>query len=148
MQTHNIKKNTSNKVSRRIGRGGDRGKTSGRGHKGQNARAGTSGRMELRDMIKKIPKLRGHGVQGNRNKSIMKSMKPISLSDISDKYVDGEKVNQFTLVEKGLLNKEKGKIPQAKILANGEIDKKVIIENLLISKSAKDIIEKAGGEVK
>ncbi len=39
-----------------IGRGGKRGKTSGRGHKGQNARAGTSKRPEMRDIIKKLPK--------------------------------------------------------------------------------------------
>ncbi len=148
MQIHDIKKNTSNKVSKRIGRGGDRGKTSGKGHKGQKARAGTSGRMELRDMIKKIPKLRGHGVQGNKDRSTIKSMIPISLSDISEKFENGENVTPITLNEKGLLVKQRGKLPQAKILSNGKITKKVIIDGMLISKSAKELVKKAGGEIK
>ena len=58
--TH-TKRNTPNKKSRRVGRGGKRGKTSGRGTKGQKARAGRKLRPELRDTIKKIPKMRGHG---------------------------------------------------------------------------------------
>jgi len=61
MQLHQLKRNTPNKKAKRVGRGGKRGKTSGRGMKGQKARAGTSGRPEMRDIIKKIPKLRGHG---------------------------------------------------------------------------------------
>ena len=44
-----------------VGRGGKRGKTSGRGTKGQNARAGRKKRPEMRDFIKRIPKLRGRG---------------------------------------------------------------------------------------
>ncbi len=61
MQLHNLKKNTGNKKRRQVGRGGKRGKTSGRGTKGQNARAGRKKRPELRDIIKHIPKLRGRG---------------------------------------------------------------------------------------
>ena len=45
-----------------VGRGGKRGKTSGRGGKGQTARAGNKRRPELRDFIKRIPKLRGRGI--------------------------------------------------------------------------------------
>lgn len=61
MQFHTLKRKTKNKKSRQVGRGGTRGKTSGRGTKGQNARAGHKNRPELRDFIKRVPKLRGRG---------------------------------------------------------------------------------------
>ena len=61
MQFHSLKRKTPNKKSKQVGRGGTRGKTSGRGTKGQNARAGRKKRPELRDFIKRVPKLRGRG---------------------------------------------------------------------------------------
>ncbi len=70
MQFHTLKRKTENKKARQVGRGGTRGKTSGRGTKGQNARAGHKNRPELRDIIKRVPKLRGRG------KSSLKSFKP------------------------------------------------------------------------
>ena len=69
MQFHNLQSKTKRKKSRQVGRGGTRGKTAGRGTKGQNARAGRKKRPELRDMIKRIPKLRGRG------RSSLKSLK-------------------------------------------------------------------------
>lgn len=62
MQFHTLKRKTKNKKAKQVGRGGTRGKTSGRGTKGQNARAGHKKRPELRDIIKRVPKLRGRGV--------------------------------------------------------------------------------------
>lgn len=61
MQFHDLKAKTKRKYSRQVGRGGTRGKTSGRGTKGQNARAGRKKRPEMREIIKRIPKLRGRG---------------------------------------------------------------------------------------
>lgn len=61
MQFHTLKRKNPNKKSKQVGRGGTRGKTSGRGTKGQNARAGRKKRPELRDFIKRVPKLRGRG---------------------------------------------------------------------------------------
>lgn len=61
MQFHTLQAKTKRKRSRQVGRGGTRGKTSGRGTKGQNARAGRKKRPELRDIIKRVPKLRGRG---------------------------------------------------------------------------------------
>ena len=61
MQFHNLKNKTKRKYARQVGRGGTRGKTAGRGTKGQNARAGRKKRPEMRDIIKRIPKLRGRG---------------------------------------------------------------------------------------
>lgn len=70
MQFHNLQSKTKRKRSRQVGRGGTRGKTSGKGTKGQNARAGRKKRPELRDIIKRVPKLRGRG------KSSLKSFRP------------------------------------------------------------------------
>lgn len=70
MQFHNLQARTKRKYARQVGRGGRRGKTAGRGTKGQNARAGRKKRPELRDIIKRTPKLRGRG------KSSLKSFRP------------------------------------------------------------------------
>lgn len=67
MQIHNLKRTHKNKKDRLVGRGGKHAKTSGRGGKGQTARAGNKRRPELRDIIKKLPKNRGY-----RFKSIQK----------------------------------------------------------------------------
>jgi large subunit ribosomal protein L15 len=61
MQFHELKPKTKRKKGKTVGRGGTRGKTAGRGTKGQNARAGHKKRPELRDFIKRFPKLRGRG---------------------------------------------------------------------------------------
>ena len=60
MQIHDLKRNHKNKKDRIVGRGGKHAKTSGRGGKGQTARAGNKRRPELRDIIKKLPKNRGY----------------------------------------------------------------------------------------
>ena len=60
MQIHNLKRTHKNKKDRLVGRGGKHAKTSGRGGKGQTARAGNKRRPELRDIIKKLPKNRGY----------------------------------------------------------------------------------------
>lgn len=60
MQIHNLKRQHKNKKDRLVGRGGKHAKTSGRGGKGQTARAGNKRRPELRDIIKKLPKNRGY----------------------------------------------------------------------------------------
>jgi len=111
MQLHNIKKNSSNKTSIRIGRGGKRGKTSGAGMKGQKARAGTSGRPAMRDIIKKLPKLRGQGKNGNKNNAIIVNHFPVNLSILDENFSNGDVVSSTTLFEKGIIKKEKGKLP-------------------------------------
>ncbi len=60
MQLHQISKNKARKSPKRVGRGGKKGTYCGRGIKGQKARAGAKIRPELRDFIKKIPKVRGY----------------------------------------------------------------------------------------
>ena len=148
MQLHELQRKTKAKTKKRVGRGGLRGKTSGRGHKGQKARAGHSLRPEIRDMIKKLPKLRGHGVNRSRtvNSSVVKPT-PINLTILEENFGDGDKVNPKVLVSLGLLDKKKGRIPKVKILGKGTLSKKLEVSGFTISESAKAQVEKAGGKV-
>ncbi|MEI6490289.1 MAG: uL15 family ribosomal protein [bacterium] len=145
MQLHNLKAKTKRKTSNQIGRGGKRGKTSGRGTKGQKARAGHKIRPELRDYIKKLPKLRGHGK--NTNFSIQTKPVIINLGDLGSVYKAGDTVSPTTLIQKGLLSTAKGRNPSVKILSNGEISIKLSFKNCTVSEGAKTLIEKAGGTV-
>lgn len=149
MQLHQLQRKTKNKSIKRVGRGGKRGKTSGRGNKGQKARAGHRIRPEIRDAIKKIPKLRGHGKNRARtvNSSKVKPI-PINLSALEKIFSDMDHVNPKTLALRGLISKKKGMLPAVKILGTGAFSKKVEISNCAISKSAKALVEKAGGSVK
>jgi large subunit ribosomal protein L15 len=145
MQTHNVKSKTKRQPSRRVGRGGKRGKTAGRGTKGQNARAGRKKRPEMRDIIKKLPKRRGRGKQGLR--SIQTAATPISLADIAVAFKAGETVSPKTLAERGVIMIRGGRYPKVKILG-GEISSAVTIEGCAVSESAKGAIEKAGGTIR
>lgn len=146
MQIHEVKRNTKRAKKMKIGRGGKRGKTSGKGMKGQNARSGTGGRPEIRDMIKKIPKLRGRGV--NMNKSHENPNAAVNLGDLDIKFKDGDIVSPLVLHKAGLIKKIAGKFPTVKILSKGELSKKLTIKNCLFSKTAEEAIKKAGGEIK
>jgi len=146
MQQNTLKRRTPNKKSRQVGRGGTRGKTSGRGTKGQNARAGRKKRPELRDFIKRFPKLRGRGV--NSNKSIQASAAAVNLNTISKLYKAGEVVSAATLITKGAIRSAKAKDIRVKILATGDLDKKVVFEGVAVSASAKSKIEKSGSEIR
>lgn len=145
MQIHQLKRTNPNKKSIKVGRGGCRGKTSGKGMKGQNARSGNSGRPEIRDMIKKIPKLRGRGK--NINRAFGKKSKAISLDMLEQNFNSNDIVSPLTLSKKGLLNNTDGKLTPVKILSTGSISKKLNIKNCLLSKKAKEAIEKVGGKV-
>ena len=135
MQLHNIKKNKANRKAKQVGRGGTRGKTSGRGTKGQNARSGRKKRPEMRDIIKRIPKLRGRG----KNFLKTRKEKPIVFNlETLDKYFkEGETVNTKALMEKGLINKNKGRILKVKILAGGKSKKALKFEGLKLSAKIK-----------
>lgn len=147
MQVHNLFKSNSSQNRKRIGRGGKRGKTAGRGMKGQNARQGNSKRPELRDIIKKIPKLRGHGVHGNRARDLVQSGLVVDLSTIDANFEAGEEVNTKTLLRKKLITAP-AKHQEVKILNNGEIHTAVDVRGLKVSTPAQVAIEKAGGSVK
>ncbi len=143
MQTHSLKRNINNRKSRRVGRGATRGKTSGRGTKGQKARAGHKIRPAIRDIIKKIPKRRGYAFKSIEVKPI-----PLALGRLGSHFEAGSVVSPLRLVEAGLVPLRRGRAPKVKILGDGEISTKLIFENVLVSGSARKKIEGAGGEIK
>ena len=146
MQINNVIRKTKLKKTQRVGRGGKRGKTSGRGTKGQLARSGRKLRPELRDIIKKIPKLRGRG--RNFLKSREKTNIAINVGVLNEFFQNGDIVNAKTLVAKKIITTKKSSLSPIKILGEGEISKKITVEGCRVSKSAKEKIEKAGGLVK
>lgn len=149
MQLHELKPLTRKKTAKRIGRGGKRGKTSGKGHKGQKARAGNSTRPEMREIIKKIPKLRGHGVNRARTVNSERSLATVVNVSMLDKAFEaGATVTPKSLVAAGAIATVRRRAPAVKILGNGELTKKLTIENCQVSGSAKAKIEAAGGTVK
>jgi ribosomal protein L15 len=85
MQIHLLKRTHKNKKDRLVGRGGKHAKTSGRGGKGQTARAGNKRRPELRDIIKKLPKNRGYQ---------FKSIQKVLILG-ADKATKGEKFSEI-----------------------------------------------------
>jgi len=143
MQINNLKRKTENRPTAIVGRGGKRGKTSGRGGKGQTARAGHKVRPEMRDLIKKMPKLRGYDFKGFGVKPVV-----VNLGDLNTIFSNGDSVNPKTLVSFGLAEMQANKKPVIKILAGGEISKKIEVSDCIVSAPAKIKIEKAGGSVK
>lgn len=148
MQLHDLKPNTIRKESKRIGRGGKRGKTSGKGGKGQTARAGGRPRPEMRDMIKKLPKLRGFGKNRGRTVNSERVLPVVvNLRSLEAAFPEGGSITPKVLVERKLVSKERGRIPRVKVLGTGEITKKLSISGCIFSKSVKEKIEKAGGSI-
>jgi large subunit ribosomal protein L15 len=146
MQIHNLKRITPNKDVMLVGRGGKRGKTSGRGTKGQNARAGRKKRPEIRDIIKRIPKLRGRGV--SPFKPLSAAYFPVNLVVLEKISSAGDVINPAYLATKNVISSVNGKLPAIKVLGSGELTKALTFEGCKISASAKDKIVKAGGSVK
>jgi large subunit ribosomal protein L15 len=142
--------NTTGKIKAkkmRVGRGigSGKGKTSGRGVKGQKSRSGVAinsfegGQMPL---YRRLPK-RGFNYFGKLNVAIMNLEKIQSFID--EKTIKPSEVINTDLLKKlKLINKNSQKL---KILGNGEIKDKINIEADMISKSAQDKLEKAGGSV-
>ena len=143
MQLNNLKRTHKNKKARQIGRAGQRGKTSGRGTKGQNARAGHKKRPEIRDFIKRLPKLRGRGK--NLNTTVQTKPVAINLRDLSV-FKNGDAVSPEILVAKKILTKG-DIIPGVKILSVGTITTKLSVSGCSMSATAKKAIEDAGGSV-
>lgn len=147
MQMNTLARKTPNTKHVQVGRGGKRGKTAGRGTKGQNARGNTRKRPELRDIIKKIPKKRGHGKNRAKSNHVKPQAFVVNLSVLEAIFENGSIVSPVTLLEKGILKSVR--LPKAgvKVLGTGEITKKLTISACDISAAAKAKIEAAGGTV-
>ncbi len=143
MQLHELSPIHKKKKRKRIGRGGKRGTYAGRGIKGQKARAGRKLKPVIRELIKRYPKLRGYKFKRVELKPAI-----LNLEILEKKFTSGEKISPQILLEKKLIPKIKGKIPRVKILGKGKITKPLTIEGCSLSKSAREKIEKAGGQIK
>lgn len=139
MQIHELKTHHKRKKGKRVGRGGTRGTTSGRGQKGQKARAGHSLKPAERDLIQRIPKLRG-----SKNKRKSESAIVIPVGMIERLAQDG-KLSRAILLSKRIITKVNQNV---KILSTGTCTKPIAIEGIPASKTAKEKIEKAGGTVR
>ena len=129
-----------NKTKIRVGRGigSGKGKTSGRGVKGQKSRSGVAiksfegGQMPL---YRRVPKLKHFEIINQKNFSI------INLEKLND-FKDNDTVNLDSLVKKGLIFKPKFPL---KILGNGKVNVKLTVQAHAFTKVAKQKIEDAGG---
>ena len=148
MQLNELKRTHKNALKKRVGRGGTRGKTSGRGHKGQKQHGGHGIRPEMRDVIKKLPKLRGHGK--NRARTVNDSRQSavvVNLAILESLFKAGETVSPDTLRKKKVIRLGKGRKQPVKVLGQGDLTKKLMISGCTVSKSALEKIEKAGGQL-
>ncbi|MBI2474452.1 MAG: 50S ribosomal protein L15 [Candidatus Taylorbacteria bacterium] len=144
MQSNTLKRIHKLRKPAPVGRGSKRGKTSGRGTKGQKARAGRKLRPEIRDVIMRLPKLRGRGT----NAFVSRFGRPaeVKLGILNAHFEAGETVNKEVLLKKGLVGTVDAK-SGIKILGTGKLDKALKVEGCGTTKSAKAAIEKAGGTV-
>lgn len=148
MQLHTLAPRTKNTTFTVVGRGGKRGKTSGRGGKGQTARAGHKIRPEVRDLIKKIPKRRGYGKNRSRHiRGTRLTYAPVNLTALEAKFPAGADITPATLFAARLVRRVGGRMPKVKILGTGEVSKAFTFSRVVLSASAKAAVEKAGGTI-
>src|SRR5574344_2412349 len=127
---------------KRVGRGTSSGlgKTSGKGHKGQNARSGGGVRPVFEGgqlpLFRRLPK------RGFTNAMFKTKYAVINVSDLN-KFEDGAVVTPEILKEMGLVKKQ---LDGIKVLGNGTIEKKLTVRASVFSKTAKEKIEKTGGK--
>lgn len=142
LSLHTIKSSKgSRKTRKRVGRGlGSTGRYSGRGIKGQRSRSGGRSGLRLkglRAIMLNLPKNRGF-------KSPNDKYELVQIGDLHKSFSDGAKVTPSILLKKGLIEKIGRGV---KVLAKGEISRKLQVEECLVSSGAKKKIEDAGGSV-
>ena len=143
MQLHNLAPSPgSRKKRKKVGRGpgSGMGKTSTRGHKGLKARSGGNVRPGFEGgqmpIYRRLPK-RGFFNIFKTNNAVL------NVKDL-DRFEDGTMIDIDALREAGMV---KGRVDGVKILGLGEITKKFSLKNILVSKTAKEKIESAGGSI-
>jgi len=143
MKLHELRPNDKAfKERKRVGRGpgSGLGKTSGKGHKGQNARSGGGVRLGFEGgqlpLFRRLPK------RGFSNAKFKTVYAVINLSDLN-KFEDGAIVTPELLKEMGVL---KNQLDGVKVLGNGKLDKKLTVKAHRFSKTAIEAIEKMGGK--
>jgi len=143
MKLHELKPNEGSRKNRkRVGRGmaSGHGKTSGKGHKGQNARTGGGVRPGFEGgqtpLFQRLPK------RGFTN--INRKEYTIVNLDKLNQFEDGTEITPEVLLDKGIIRKSKSSV---KVLGNGTVDKKLTVKAHKFSSAAKEAIEAAGGTV-
>ena len=131
MQFHHLLRSSSSRRSRQIGRGGKRGTYSGRGIKGQHARAGAKFRPAERDIVKKIPKLRGYRFPSFRPRPAV-----VNMDTLERHFPAGAVIDPQTLLHKGVVRRLGGKTPNIKILGRGGSGKRFVFKGVKFSASA------------
>ncbi|HYC60083.1 MAG TPA: 50S ribosomal protein L15 [Thermoanaerobaculia bacterium] len=141
MELSNLKpKKGARHAKKRVGRGpgSGHGKTSSRGEKGQKSRSGYSGKRGFEGgqmpLHRRLPK------RGFTN-IFKKDYAVVNVSDL-DRFDNGASIDEATLRQAGLV---KGSHDGVKVLGDGELSKKLTVSATKFSKSAREIIEKAGG---
>lgn len=135
----------SHKKKKIVGRGNGSGvgRSSRRGHDGQNSRSGGGVRLGFEGG--QMPLFRRIAARGFSNYPFKKEYEIVNLDTINKRYKSGDKVNADTLRAKGIVKKKNSLI---KILGNGEVSKKLTFSVHMISASAQKKIEAAGGTIK
>jgi large subunit ribosomal protein L15 len=148
---HSLKPAPGSRRSRkRVGRGGGSGygKTSGRGHKGAGARSGNKRKVGYEGgqnpIHMRMGKLRGpHQKMSMPFENFRTKTQPVNLSDLNARFKSGDQVDPESLRAAGLAKRR----DPVKILARGEIRKKLTVRAHGFSAAAKEKIEAAGGSV-
>ena len=143
MKLNELKYNEGSKASiKRLGRGSSSGtgKTSGKGHKGQNARSGGGVRVGFEGgqlpLYRRLPK------RGFSNAMFRKTYAVINVSDLN-MFDDGTEITPELLNEMGIIKKE---LSGVKVLGNGSLEKKLTVRAHKFSDVAKEKIEAQGGK--
>ncbi len=133
----------STKARKRIGRGpgSGNGKTSGKGHKGQNARSGGGVRPGFEGG--QLPLYRRLSKRGFNNYNFQTTYATVNVGDL-ERFEEGTVVTKELLIEVGLVKKE---LDGIKILGNGELTKKLTVKANKFSSTAKTKIENVGGTI-
>ena len=141
MKLNELSKSPETKVRKRVGRGqgSGLGKTAGRGENGQKSRSGVSIKPWFEggqtSLFKRLPK------RGFNNAKFRKEYAVINLSDLN-RFEDGTEVTPELLIETGIIKKPLAGI---KVLANGNLEKKVNVKAHRFSSKAVTKIEEVGG---
>lgn len=126
---------------KRVGRGpgSGTGKTSGKGHKGQNARSGGGVRPGFEGG--QLPLFRRLSKRGFNNYNFRTVYATVNVGDL-ERFEEGTTVTKELLIETGLVKKE---LDGIKVLGNGELTKKLTVKADKFSSTAKEKIENVGG---
>ena len=144
MKLHELSPNEGAvKSKKRVGRGlgSGLGKTSGKGHKGQNARSGGGVRPGFEGG--QLPLFRRLSKRGFNNYNFRTVYAVVNVGDL-ERFEDGTTVTIEMLKESGLVNKE---LDGIKILGNGKLTKKLTVKANKFSNTAKEKIESVGGKI-